>query len=185
MSQQLNQYNNDWYKPGHKLKILLWYIISLVFFHTQLPFPSRVKRFLLKLFGAKIGRGVVIKPNVHIKYPWKLEIGDYSWIGEKVWLDNLAEIKIGCHCCISQGAYLLTGNHNYKKPSFDLIIGPIFIGDSAWIGAMSTVCPSVIVHDSAVLTVGSIATKNLDEFGIYQGNPAIKIKDRIIEPSII
>jgi putative colanic acid biosynthesis acetyltransferase WcaF len=107
-------------------------------------------------------------------------VGDFTWIGEKVWIDNLAEVKIGSHCCLSQGAFLLTGNHNYKKSSFDLIIGSITLEDGAWVGAKSTVCPGVIMHSHSLLTVGSIATKSLEAYGIYSGNPATKVKERTI-----
>ena len=93
-----------------------------MFFINPLNPSSGLKKFILKLFGAKIGRGVVIKPGVNIKYPWKLFIGDYSWIGEKVWIDNLANVVIGRSVCISQGAMLLTGNHNYAAKEFDLMV---------------------------------------------------------------
>ena len=79
----------------------------------------RLKIYLLKIFGAKIGKGVIIKPGVNIKYPWNLYIGDHVWIGENVWIDNLDDVIINNHVCVSQGAMLLCGNHNYKKSSFN------------------------------------------------------------------
>lgn len=180
MNVELNKYNNNWYNPGkNKLILLLWYFVNVIFINSYFIPISSLKVFILKLFGAKIGKGVVIKPKVNIKYPWKLEIGDYTWIGEKVWIDNLDIIIIGNNCCISQGALLLCGNHNYKKSTFDLMINPIVLKDGAWIGAKSTVCPGVTVNENAILTAGSIATKNLEINTIYQGNPAIKIKNRI------
>ena len=103
------------------------------------------------------------------------------WIGEGVWLDSLGEISIGQNVCISQGAYLLTGNHNYRKNSFDLIIENILIKDGVWIGAKSIVCPGVTCNESAVLSVGSVATKDLEPLTIYQGNPAKIIRKRIYE----
>ena len=133
---------------------------------------------MLRLFGAKIGRYAVVKPGVNIKYPWRLRAGDHCWIGERVWIDNLADVEIKNHVCISQGVYLLTGNHDYKKPAFDLITDPILLEDGVWIGAKSIVCPGVCGHSHAVLCAGSVATKSLDAFGIYQGNPAVKIRDR-------
>ena len=135
---------------------------------------------LLRLFGANIGKGVIIKPSVIIKYPWNLSIGDYTWIGENVWIDNLSQVTIGSNVCISQGAMLLCGNHNYKRPTFDLIVKPIIIEDGAWVGAQSTVCPGVTMHSHSVLAVGSITSKDLAPFSIYRGNPAIKVADRII-----
>lgn len=176
----LKSYNNDWFFPGCKIKIILWILTSAFFFRTSLPIPSSIKVIILKLFGANIGTGVVIKPGISIKYPWKLKIGDYTWIGENVWIDNLAAVNIGDNCCLSQGCYLLTGNHDYTSSSFDLMIFDINIENGAWVGAKSVVCPGVILQRSSILTVGSVASKNLDEFGIYQGNPAIKIKQRVI-----
>jgi putative colanic acid biosynthesis acetyltransferase WcaF len=90
-------------------------------------------------------------------------------------------VNIGANCCISQGAFLLTGNHDYSKPEFDLIIKPIVLEEGAWIGAKSVVCPGIIVKSHAVLSVGSIATSNLEEWSIYQGNPALKVRDRVMK----
>lgn len=180
MPTKLKLYNNDWYKPGNAIKRTGWIIVSALFFQHPLAVGTRWKCFLLRLFGAKIGENVMIKPSVTIKYPWFLEIGNYSWIGEKVWLDCLTSICIGSDCCISQGALLLTGNHNYKKESFDLIVKKIELGNGVWIGAMGVVCPGVIAGEHAVLTVGSVATTQMEPYTIYQGNPAVARKKREI-----
>jgi putative colanic acid biosynthesis acetyltransferase WcaF len=177
-------YNNDWY--GNKIgasrsQQVLWYFFNVLFFINPLNPSSALKKFILKLFGAKIGKGVVIKPRVNIKYPWKLFIGDHSWIGEKVWIDNLANVVIGKSVCISQGAMLLTGNHNYAAKEFDLMVLAISVEDGVWLGAKSVVCPGVTCKTHSVLSVQSVATKNLEGFTIYQGNPAVAIKDRIIQ----
>ncbi|MCK5559754.1 MAG: colanic acid biosynthesis acetyltransferase WcaF, partial [Thermoplasmata archaeon] len=119
--------------------------------------------------------------GVNIKYPWLLGLGNYTWIGEGVWIDNLTHVEIGSNSCISQGALLLTGNHNYKKTSFDLITGEILLEDGVWIGAKSVVCPNVKCKSHSILSVGSVAINDLEPYGIYQGNPAIKIRDRNIE----
>lgn len=177
-----SSFNNDWYKiEKNKGIIVLWYFVNILLFVNPLIFVSSFKVVLLRIFGAKIGRGVIIKPNVNIKYPWKLSIGDYTWIGERVWIDNLAPVNIGHHVCISQGAMLLTGNHNYKKTTFDLIVREITLEDGVWIGAKSTVCPGIKCQSHSILTVGSVATKDLEAYSIYQGNPAKKIKDRIFD----
>ena len=180
MKVDLSKYTNEWYKPGSILKRISWYFINMLFFKTLFPFPSSFKVRLLKLFGAKVGTNIVIKPNVNIKYPWYLEIGNNCWIGEDVWIDNLAFVKIGDNVVLSQGAYLLTGSHDYKKESFDLIIGEIILEDGVWIGAKSIVCPGVKCKTHSVLSVGSIATKDLEPFGVYQGNPAIFKRKRVI-----
>jgi putative colanic acid biosynthesis acetyltransferase WcaF len=139
---------------------------------------SGFKVRLLKLFGASVGKKIIIKPYVNIKYPWKLKIGDHCWIGENVWIDNLSHIYIGNNVCISQGAMLLTGNHDYTKESFDLIVGEITLEDGVWIGAQAVVCPGVVCASHSILTVKSVATKNMDAYMIYQGNPASAVKQR-------
>ena len=176
----LSTFNNSSYQTGASIvKRSVWYIVNAVIFQSAFPF-SKIKVLLLRGFGAKIGKGVVIKPYVNIKYPWLLEIGDHTWIGEKVWIDNLVWVIIGAHNCLSQGCMLLTGNHNYKKSSFDLITGSIILADGVWIGAKAVVCPGVRVETHALLTVGSVTTKNMEAYSIYQGNPAKKIRDRLI-----
>jgi len=177
----ISSYDNSWYRPGRSLTVrLLWYVTNSLFFINPLNLSSKVKIILLRSFGAKIGKGVRINPSVNIKYPWRLEVGDYSWIGEKSWIDNLDDVKIGSNCCLSQGSMLLTGNHDYKKSAFDLVIKSITIEDGVWIGAKSIVCPGVICKSHAILVVGSVATRSLDSYGIYRGNPATKIKNRAI-----
>ena len=179
----LNAFDNSWYKPGNPIKILLWYVVNACVFNSYcFPF-QRCKRFMLRLFGAKLGKGVIFKPKVNIKYPWKLEIGNHVWIGEQVWIDNLAQVTIEDHVCLSQGAMLLCGNHNYRKSTFDLITGTITLKEGAWIGAKAVVCPGVTCHSHALLTVGSVAVSDLEEYAIYQGNPAKKIRERKINES--
>jgi putative colanic acid biosynthesis acetyltransferase WcaF len=177
----LSSYNNDHYKPGSLIARLLWYVVEWVFFQTVLMPFSAPKVFLLRLFGARVGKGVVIKPFVRIKYPWFLHIGDHVWIGEKVWIDNLALVQIESNVCISQGAMLLTGNHNYKLSTFNLITEGITIHRGAWIGAKSVVTPGTIVLTHAVLAVGSVGSGTLEAFTIYQGNPAVAVRKREIQ----
>ena len=178
----LLSYNNHPYKPGGSaLKRLLWYYTNLVFFKSGwFPFYG-FKRSLLRMFGAKIGKQVEFKPCVNVKYPWNLTIGDGVWIGENVWMDSLVMITIGSNVCLSQGAVLLTGSHNYKKTSFDLITGQIVLEDGVWIGAGAIVNQGITAHSHAVLSSGSVATKDLEAYSIYQGNPAVKIRARSIE----
>lgn len=175
MKVDLKSYDNSWFNPGGSaFKRILWYFTNAIFFTNHLIPVSSVKVALLRLFGAEIGTGVVIKPSVNIKYPWNLKIGEYSWIGENVWIDNLAMVSIGANCCISQGAMLLCGNHNYKKSTFDLIVKPITISEGAWIGAKSVVCPGVTIGENTVLTVGSIVTKSVSPNLILSPNNSLK-----------
>jgi putative colanic acid biosynthesis acetyltransferase WcaF len=178
---RLDIFDNQWYKPASKLKAVAWYFINVLFFINPLNPASALKVWLLRLFGAKIGVGVLIKPSVNIKYPWLLQVGNHVWIGENVWIDNLAQVTIGDHVCLSQGAMLLCGNHNYKQSTFDLMIGAITIENGAWVGCRATVCPNVTLHSHAVLSVGAVATQNCTAYSIYSGNPATLTKQRIIE----
>ena len=181
MKTDLSAYNNSWYNPGSPLKRFLWHYTNAIIFKSGLFPLYGLKTFLLRAFGAEIGKGVYIKPFVNIKYPWFLKIGDFVWIGENVWIDNLAKITIGNNVCLSQGSMLLTGNHNYKKPGFDLSIKSIIIEDGTWIGAKAIVCPGVTCKNHSILTVGSVALKDLEPYSVNTGNPAEKIKDRLPE----
>lgn len=177
----LSKFNNSWYKPGKGFITRgLWYFVNVAYLKSSFPING-IKIFWLRLFGAEVGKGVVIKPGVNIKYPWRLSIGDHVWIGEKVWIDNLGDVVIENNVCISQGAMLLCGNHNYKKSAFDLLVGNITLKEGSWIGAKSVVCPGVTVGTHAVLTVGSVATKNLEHYIIYSGNPAMPTGKREIQ----
>lgn len=181
MSVRLSHYDNRRYYPGAgTLKRALWYVVNALIFHSWLWPASRLKCALLRLFGATIGTGVRIKPRVNIKYPWHLSIGDHVWIGEDVWIDNLTTVSIGSNVCLSQGAYLLTGNHDYKDPAFGLIVKPIVIEDGAWIAARSIVCPGVRLGYQSVLTVGSVLTRDAQPNGIYRGAPAERVGEREI-----
>ncbi|MBV9275226.1 MAG: WcaF family extracellular polysaccharide biosynthesis acetyltransferase [Verrucomicrobia bacterium] len=158
----------------------LWLVVSLLLFRLC-PFSfSALKRVVLRIFGAEIGCNVTIKPQVHITFPWKLTVGDHVWLGEECWLINLERISIASHVCISQRAVLCTGSHNSKKVTFDLITRPIKLEDGVWIGAGSWVGPGVVAGSHSVLTLGSVATKDLAPYGIYRGNPATEINQRII-----
>lgn len=180
MKIDLSKFNNNWYKPGSKLKIIIWFFFNAFFLKNKYNPSSRIKKTVLKIFGAKIGNGVVLKPSISVKYPWKLKIGDFTWVGEGVWIDNLDQVTIGNNVCISQGALLLCGNHNYKKTTFDLMIAPITLKDGVWIGAKSMVTQNVTCGANSILAVQSVCSSDLEANSIYRGNPAIKVKDRII-----
>lgn len=179
---RLDQYTLGNYRPGASLvKQLLWFYVGDFLVQTYWIPSAKFKATILRLFGAKIGKGVNIKPHVKIKFPWHLVVGDYTWIGENVWIDNLVQVTIESHCCISQGVYFCTGNHNWSKPNFDLITGEIYIEESSWIGAKAVVGPGVKVEKGAVLCVGSVATKLLQSMHIYSGNPCRIIKSRVMK----
>ncbi|MBC7891435.1 MAG: colanic acid biosynthesis acetyltransferase WcaF [Sphingobacteriaceae bacterium] len=180
LTTDLRSFNNQWYQPGPRWKIILWFLVNPLTLNSYAPLPVALKRLILRSFGAKIGRGVMIKPRVNVKYPWLLDIGEYAWVGEGVWIDNLVPVRVGPHACLSQGALLLTGNHDYTRTTFDLKSGVITLEAGVWIGANAVVGPGVTCHSHAVLAVGSVATRSLDAYGIYRGNPAEFVRRRII-----
>lgn len=178
---RLDAYHKGVYDLGKTRFIqILWYFLgSPVVRSSFLPF-SILKVFALRLFGASVGNGVRVKPGVRVKFPWRLEVGDYSWIGEGVWIDNLANVSIGSHVCISQEAYLCTGDHDWSSESFDLRTLPITIEDHVWIGARVNVAPGTTVKSGAVITLGSVAKGEIETWGIYSGNPAQQVRKREI-----
>lgn len=159
---------------------MLWYLVKVIFFLSYLPYPYRFKTWLLKIFGAKVGKNVIIKPNVNILFPWKLSIGNHVWIGEGATILNFELITIGGHVCISQKAFLCGGNHNYMKPEMEYRNGPIILNDGCWIGANVFVGPNVSVGYDTVVTAGSIVTRDLVDNAIYSANPAKFVKQRWI-----
>lgn len=177
----LSKFDNSSYNPGGLVKRTLWFFVNALFIASSANPLSGLRVLLLRWFGAKVGEGVVVKPGVNIKYPWKLSIGNYVWIGENVWIDNLGDVTIGDNVCISQGAMLLCGNHDYKSSSFDLRIGNITLEEGTWIGAKSVVCPGITCRSHSILSVNSVATKDLESYKVYQGNPAVFVRERVVE----
>jgi putative colanic acid biosynthesis acetyltransferase WcaF len=178
MKTDLSQFTPGDYRAGPTWKVLSWYLVNYYIFDSALPWPYGFKRWLLNLFGAQVGKGLVIKPKVRIKNPWYLRLGVNCWIGESVWIDNLAFVEVGDNVSISQGAMLLTGNHDYTASSFPYRLGPITLAEGVWVGAQAVVCPGVTCDSHAILTVGSVASKNLAAWGIYAGNPAVFVRPR-------
>ncbi len=179
------QVDNSSYRTTIKIgaslvKQVTWYIVNIVFFRNPLNLFSSLKVALLKIFGARLGEGVVIKPAVNIKYPWKLQVGDHSWIGEDSWIDNLSDGIIGKNVTLSQGCLLLTGSHDPASTSFDFLSYPIILEDGVWIGARAVVTGGTVCRTHSILGVNSVAEKELEAYTIYKGNPSIPVLRRII-----
>ncbi len=159
---------------------ILWHFLGSPILKTELlPLPS-IKRAILRLFGARVGRKVILKPGIKVKFPWYLSIGDYAWVGERAWIDNLANVSIGAHACISQDVYLCTGNHDWSSSNMRLYCRPVSIGAGAWVAARSSVFPGVTVGTCAVVVGGSIVAKDVPPYEIHGGNPACLIRVRTI-----
>lgn len=156
----------------------LWHLCKCILFLTPLPVPSGIKRSALRLFGAHVGRGVVIKPQVKILFPWKLTVGDFAWLGEEVFILNFERVTIGAHCCISQRVFLCGGSHDYRQVDMPYRNGPIVIKDGAWIGAQVFVAPGVTVGTEAVVTAASVVTRDQPQRMVCGGYPCLPIKER-------
>ncbi len=175
----LSSYCNAGFNPGRGILIrACWYFVSLLAFECGWMPLSRPKGWLLRLFGAKVGNGIVIKPRVWIKYPWHLVIGDHCWIGQGAWIDNLADVRLGNHVCISQQVYICTGSHDYRQRTFDLIARPVEIGNGAWIGARALILGGVTIGTNAIAAAGSVVPKDVPAAAIVAGQPARIIAER-------
>ena len=155
-----------------------WYAAKCLLFLPPWPVPSSAKCAVLRFFGARVGRGVVIKPRVNIHLPWKLVIGDFTWLGEEVFILNFEQVTMGAHCCVSQRVFLCTGNHDYGQVDFPYRNRPITVEDGAWVGAQSFVGPGVTISAEAVIMAGSVVTRNQPAAMVCGGNPCVPIKPR-------
>ncbi len=178
----LSRFDPDDYNPGRPFLIRsLWFLVNALFLQNPLNPSSQIKVRLLRLFGAKIGRGAVLKPSINVKSPWFLTVGDNCWIGERAWLDNLVPITLGDNVCISQGVYLCTGNHDWSDPAFGYKLGEILVEDGAWVCAGALVLPGVVVADHSIVAGGAVLTKNTAPYGVYAGNPAVEVRKRVVK----
>jgi putative colanic acid biosynthesis acetyltransferase WcaF len=158
----------------------LWLIVNaIVFLNPVLP-AYKFKARVLRAFGAEIGEGVVIKPGVNIKYPWFLKIGEYSWIGERAWLDCTSPLTIGKHVVISQGVFLCCGTHDWEDPGMGSVITPIVVEDGAWIASFARVAGNVTVGQEAMVAMGAVVFADCEPRGTYRGNPAQRVGRRRI-----
>lgn len=158
--------------------VQLWLFVQYFFFKTSPQFMYGWRRFLLRMFGANIGKGVIIRPTASIQFPWKLTINDYSWIGDNVVLYNLGQISIGKNTVISQKCYLCTGSHDYLIEDFPIISKPIIVEDECWLATDVYLSPGVTIGRGTIIAARSSVYRSLPAGKICMGNPAVVIKDR-------
>ena len=179
---------SDFQVPRHfrgksTITVQLWWFVQKLFCNLSPQLMYGWRRFWLRLFGAEIGEGVLIRPSVKVVYPWKLKIGDHSWIGDDVSLYTLGEIEIGANTVISQKCYLCTGSHDYTKQSFDIYAEKITIGEGVWLATDVFVAPGVTIGDGVVVGARSTVLNDLPEGMICYGNPAKPVKSREMSES--
>lgn len=169
----LSRYDNsDFSRGAPSWKEALWLLTRNYFFQTAMPWPSELRVALLRLFGARVGVGVVIRANVNVSFPWRLRVGDHVWIGEDVGILSLADVTIEGNVCISQRAYLCTGSHDYRREDFKLVTRPITVRAGSWIAAAAFIAPGVEIGTGAVVAAGSVVTGNVPPGTLVRGNPA-------------
>ncbi|MFD2965383.1 MULTISPECIES: WcaF family extracellular polysaccharide biosynthesis acetyltransferase [Olivibacter] len=165
-------------RGASRFKEILWYCVKVLFFLSSIPFPNGFKRKILIWFGAKIGRGLVIKPRVNIHFPWKMVAGQNLWLGEEVFILNFEGVSIGDNVCISQRSFLCGGNHNYREFNMPYKNGPIVLDSGCWVGASCFVGPNVEIATDTIIAAGSVITKSTEGNSIYRGNPAVRVSTR-------
>ena len=168
----LRQYHQAGFDRGRpSWYVMLWWLVQSVAFPlTPHPFNS-LRCQLLRLFGAKIGQAVLIRPTARFTYPWKVEIGDYSWIGDDVVFYSLESIRVGEHCVISQKSYLCTGSHDAQDPKFGLVTAPIAIGNGVWVATDCFIGAGVQIGANTLVGARSSVFSSLPEQQVCWGTP--------------
>jgi putative colanic acid biosynthesis acetyltransferase WcaF len=168
-------------RPGWYVQV--WWLVQATLFRCSPQVLYGWRRSLLRLFGARIGNGVLIRPTVTVTYPWKLSIGDDSWIGDHATLYTLGEIEIGDNACISQHCYLAGAGHDYTKSTFDMVAKKIVIEPEAWLATSVFVAPGVRVGRGAVVGACSVVLKDIPSMMVCAGNPAKPVRPRPVSQS--
>jgi putative colanic acid biosynthesis acetyltransferase WcaF len=148
------------------LIIASWFLIANILMGLWLLGPAQ-RVFLLRFFGAKIGRRVVIRKGVRIHFPWNLEIGDDCWVGEEVWFINHEKIKLGSNVCVSQRSIICSGGHDYRSASLEYAHKAIEIKDGAWICLDAKVLPGVTIGECSVVSAGEIVRKSVPDYSMF------------------
>ena len=169
------------FRGASKFKVQFWWIIQESFFGLSPQFLYGWRRFILRLFGANIGKDVLIRSSARFTYPWKITIGDFSWIGENCELYSLDKITIGNNVAVAHSVYFNTGLHNYKKETFDILKKPIVIKDECWITNDVYIAPGITIGKGAVIGARSSVFNDLEGGNVYIGSPAKFLKRRTIE----
>ena len=172
------------YSGKEMLCRVLWGLVAPLFFRCSPRILFGWRSFLLRLFGAKIGRCVHVYNTATVYMPWNLEIGDWSSIGEHAYVYNLGRISIGSRTTISQRAHLCAGSHDYESPDLPLLKPPISVGDQAWICADAFLGPGVRVGEGAIVAARAVVTRDVEPWVIVGGNPARPIKKRTLKEKL-
>ena len=174
---QLKGYTvGDFDRGAPRWKEALWILVKGAFFLNPLPWPSALRVALLRVFGARVGSGVVIRAHVNVSYPWRLTLGDDVWLGEEVVILSLAPVVIESSVCVSQRAFLCTGSHDFRSEKFTLMVKPIMVRAGSWIAAQAFISPGVEIGQGSMVCAGSVVMENVPPRTIVRGNPAQIVK---------
>jgi len=180
LQQRLDLYRTPpaWHPGAPLLVQIFWFCCGAPLLSARWLPGSAWRVSLLRLFGARIGSACRLKPGLRVKFPWRLTLGQACWLAEDAWIDNLAQVNLGDRVCLSQGAYLCTGNHNFRSAGFELRLGPIQIESDAWIAARAVLAPGTYVKSGAVVALGSVVSGTIPAAAIVRGNPAVVVGQR-------
>ena len=165
------------YSTGEQIRRVIWAFGMVLFRWSPRPFFG-FRRWLLRLFGATVGKEVHVYPSTHIYFPWNLEIGEWSSIGEWALIYNLGKVTIGSRATLSQRIHICAGTHDYRTPDMLLLKPPVRVGDAAWICADAYIGAGVVVGEGAVVGARSVVVKDVPSWMVVAGNPARVIKPR-------
>jgi putative colanic acid biosynthesis acetyltransferase WcaF len=163
--------------------VQLWWIVNALLFATSPQFMYEWRVFLLKLFGARIGRGVKIRPGVKVTYPWNLTMGDHCWVGDGSKIYNLAKIQFGDNVALADDVHLISGSHEFLSTAFEIYAKPISIESQSWLCASAFVHQGVTIGEGSVIGAGAIVTHDTEPFSINVGAPARAVGDRRLRRS--
>lgn len=168
----LRHYDQSGFERGRPgWYIFAWWLLQAIAFPLSLHTANGFRCWLLRCFGADIGQEVIIRPTARFTYPWKVKIGDYSWIGDDVVFYSLETITVGSHCVISQKCYLCTGSHDFRTKAFNLIVNPIKIGNGVWVATDCFIAPGVYIGSNTVIGAKSSVLSDIPAAVVAWGSP--------------
>ena len=179
---RLDLFDNKGFDRGRSRFVeALWILIKCAFFVTPLPWPNGLKRVLLRMFGAKVGRGVIIRPGVSIHFPWRLTVGDHCWIGDSTVLLNILPITFEDHVALAHEVYIAAGGHDIRSATMAPQHAPVLVKTGTWIASRAFIGPGVTVHERVVVGAGAVVIKDVGPDVVVAGNPARVIRPRVID----
>ena len=157
---------------------IAWWLARVSIVQTRFPWPSIFRKAVLTLFGAKVGKNFYCRPELAVHFPWKLEIGDNVWLGERTVLHNIEHIYIGSNTALGHEVFITSGGHDVRSRLFSYKNQEVHVGDQVWIGSRATILAGVQIGQGTVVAAGSVVTKPTEAWSIYGGVPARKLRAR-------